>query len=79
MLPPSLNSSDFVPDVVPRDIQDQHGASRLVDETFHKVPLVLPVVGYLVVGINVDKRLDRCIADFLCNRIERLVMTWALL
>ena len=29
----------------------------LVDKTFHKVSLALPVVGYLVVNINLDKQL----------------------
>ena len=79
MLPQSLNSSGFVPNIVLRDIQARRGALRLVDETVHDVSLALPVVDYIAVNINVGKRLDCCVAGFLCNWIKRLVLTWTLL
>ena len=65
--------------IVLRDNQFRLGALCLVDKTFHEVSLALPAVGYLVVDTNVDKQLDCCIADFLCNRIKCLGLTWTLL
>ena len=69
----------FVPNVVSRDIQARRGALRLVDEAFHEVLLALSAVCYLMVDINVGTRLDRCVANFLCNRTERRTLTWTLL
>ena len=68
-----------MPNIVLRDIQARRGVLCLVDETFHKVLLVLPVVGYHVIKINLVKQLDRCIVAFLCNKIKRLELTWTLL
>ena len=61
MLPLSLIFYDFMPNIVLRDIQARRGVLCLVDETFHKVLLVLPVVGYHVIKINLVKQLDRCL------------------
>ena len=49
MLPLYLNVYNCVPNIVSRDIRAQRGALRLVDETFHEVPLALPAVGYHII------------------------------
>ena len=61
MLPSSLIFSNFVLDVVTRDIQAWHGALHLVEDTLHKVSLALPTIDYCMIEITVGKWLDRCI------------------
>ena len=74
----SLDSTNLVLGVIPRDIQNCCGKVCLVDETLHNVPLVFPAILCYMLEISASKRLDHCIVDLLCDRVRRLVLTWTL-